>query len=167
MCIRGHKFSIFGTQYGLADPAGKKILAPRNFNEMEKKRNKLYKPEIRKNFKSKMVKARVSLEEFETINDKANNVNLTVSEFLRRRALSENGTAFNPRDLINHFFQYTGAVNKVGVNINQATNYLNYLKIQGKGCEKEIEEFNALFHKYLILMTELNSIMRRELKKIR
>tara|TARA_B100000953_G_C17807804_1_gene354295 strand:- start:150 stop:554 length:405 start_codon:yes stop_codon:yes gene_type:complete len=134
---------------------------------MEKKRKKLYKPAIKKNFKSKMVKARVSIEEFDTIKAKANTVDLTVSEFLRRRVLSESGAAFNPKDLINYFFQYTGAVNKVGVNINQATNYLNFLKIQGKGGEKEVEEFNRLFHRYLILMTELNSIMKRELKKIK
>jgi len=135
--------------------------------EQRKKRKKLYKPEIKKDFKCKIVKARVSLEEFESIKDKANTVNLSVSEFLRRRALSEGSTAFNPKDIIEHFFRYTGAVNKVGVNINQATNYLNYLKNQGRAEAKEVEEFNKLFYKYVLVMTELNGIMKKELKKIK
>lgn len=134
--------------------------------EEKKKRKKLYKDRIKKDFKTKVVKARVSFEELALIKIKAAEVDLTVSDFIRKRALGKEGSSFNPKALIDHFFAYTGSINKVGVNINQATNYINYLKNQGRADAKEIIEFNKLFHTYLQLMTELNLIMKRELKKI-
>lgn len=135
--------------------------------ETKKKRKKLYRKSIEKNFKKKTIQIRVSEDEFLIIKEKAKNADLNISEFLRTKAIRADGAAFNPANLIKHFFNYTGAVNKVGVNINQATNYLNHLKKEGKGSEKELVEFNELFHKLVLLMTDLSSIMRKDLKKLR
>jgi predicted DNA binding CopG/RHH family protein len=133
--------------------------------EEKKKRKKLYRKSIEKGFLKKRFEFRLTESELLELKEKAANVGLNTSEYARKKIMDTKGAVFNPRDLIDHFFQYTGAVNKIGVNINQVTHYLNYLKVQGKGTEKELIEFNRLFHRYLQLMTELNSIMKQELKR--
>lgn len=135
--------------------------------EEKKRTKKLYRKSLEKKFLNKRFEFRLTESELLELKEKASASGLTASEYARKKMMSTNGNAFNPKELIDHFFKYTGAVNKVGVNINQATNYLNYLKIQGRSQTEEVKDFNKLFHKYILVMTELNGIMRKELKKLK
>jgi hypothetical protein len=135
--------------------------------EEKKRRKKLYRKSLEKKFLSKRFEFRLTESELLELKEQASDSGLTASEYARKKMMSTNGNAFNPKELIDHLFKYTGAVNKVGVNINQATNYLNYLKIQGRSQTEEVKEFNKLFHKYILVMTELNGIMKKELKKLK
>ena len=135
--------------------------------EEKKKRKKLYKKSIEKRFLKKRFEFRLSEAELIELKTKAQEAGLNTSTYARKKVMDTKGSVFNPRPLIEHFFNYTGAVNKVGNNINQVTNYINYLKKEGKIDEKAVLEFNQLFYDLVVLMTELNRVMHFELKKLR
>lgn len=136
--------------------------------EEKKRRKKLYRESIKTQHYDAYYQFRLKKEELAELKERAKKVDMKLAEYTRKKLMDEGGAVFNPKELIQHFFNYTGAVNKVGGNINQAANYMNYLKAQGyRGSDKEIKEFNELFHRFILITEELGTIMRKEFTKLK
>ena len=133
----------------------------------EGKRKKFYSEQVRKQFKKKVVRMRVTEEDRNLIQEKADELGMTLTEYMHFKIFRKMDTDANPNKLIRDLMDYAKEVNKVGVNINQSTNYLNFLKNQQKVEPKALKDYGVLLRQFKALIEKQKSEILRECREIR
>ena len=133
----------------------------------EGKRKKFYSEEVRRNFKKEKIEIFIRKEDKEAVRQKAEDMNMSISEYVRYKLLHKMDTDFNPNKLTGDLKDYAKEVNKVGVNINQSTNYLNFLKNQQKVEPKALKDYGVLLRQFKALIEKQKSEIISECRKFR
>lgn len=96
--------------------------------------------------KSRIIKIRVSQEEYDTIQAEAKKFK-SISDFVRRRVLRKGANLINPVELIRVLDEQSRETKYIGNNINQFAKYANQ---RGQMANDEIQkEFNTVFKSYV------------------
>lgn len=132
---------------------------------MMEKENKGTREQNSKNQRTKNVILRLSPAERKNLDENAKETGMTISSYIRKSSISSTPLVINPKELISTMRGLRMEINKVGVNVNQATNYLNYLKNTDGLDEKAISEFLNLWKSYIEVLENLDLEFKNIRKK--
>ena len=132
----------------------------------EKKRKKFYSERTKKQFKKEDLHMRIKAEDKQLLKEKAAELNMTLSDYVYYKVFEKMDTDFNPSQITQVMKDSANEIKKVGVNINQATNYLNFLRGKEKIDTKAVEEFDDLFYDYNRLLEDLKQELINNLRKL-
>ena len=133
----------------------------------KEKRKIFHSDEVKRNFKKEKIDIFIRKEDKQLVKDKAKEMDMSISEYVRYKLLYKMDTDFNPNKLTRDLKDYAKEVNKVGVNINQSTNYLNFLKNQQKVEPKALKDYGVLLRQFKALIEKQRFEILDECRKFR
>ena len=114
------------------------------------------------NNRIRIIKARLTEEEFKQLLDMEKQLNLSRTEIIRSRVLYNSNTVLvNANDLLQVLTQVGTELGRAGNNINQLARHANVLNKQGLISELVIRDFNELFGKYIKSQQEIEKVFRQ------
>jgi hypothetical protein len=130
--------------------------------ERKKRSGRLPKTEGKK---SRFVNVRFTDAEVEQLGRLGNELNLSRTDFIRKRALEGIDIIFiNSTELIASLDRIGRELGYAGNNINQMARHANILQLQGKFNSEIIFEFNRLFELYLVQQQGLEATLRKVIR---
>ena len=127
--------------------------------------NKGTRSQTSKDLKTKNVILRLSPAERKILDEKAEEAGMSISSYIRKSSISSKPVVINPKEFISTMRGLRMEINKVGVNVNQATNYLNYLKNTDRLDDKANSEFLNLWKSYIEVLENLDLEFKNIRKK--
>ena len=119
-------------------------------------------PEKKSVNRIKIIKARLTDEEFNQLLFMEKQLNLSRTEIIRSRVLHDsNAVLVNANDLLQLLTQLGTELGRAGNNINQLARHANVLTKQGLLNESVIREFNELFGQYIKSQHEIEKGVRQ------
>lgn len=119
-------------------------------------------PDKNSNNRIRIIKARLTEEEFKQLLNMENQLNLSRTEIIRSRVLyNSNAVLVNANDLLQVLTQVGTELGRAGNNINQLARHANVLKKQGLINELVVRDFNELFGKYIKSQQEIEKVFRQ------
>ena len=114
------------------------------------------------NNRIRIIKARLTEEEFKQLLDMEKQLNLSRTEIIRSRVLYNSNTVLvNANDLLQVLTQVGTELGRAGNNINQLARHANVLNKQGLISELVIRDFNELFGNYIKSQQEIEKVFRQ------
>lgn len=119
-------------------------------------------PDKNSNNRIRIIKARLTEEEFKQLLNMENQLNLSRTEIIRSRVLyNSNAVLVNANDLLQGLTQVGTELGRAGNNINQLARHANVLNKQGLIGESVVRDFNELFGKYIKSQQEIEKAFRQ------
>ncbi len=114
------------------------------------------------NNRIRIIKARLTDEEFKQLLNMEKQLNLSRTEIIRSRVLyNSNAVLVNANDLLQGLTQAGTELGRAGNNINQLARHANVLNKQGLINESVVRDFNELFGKYIKSQQEIEKVFRQ------
>ena len=136
---------------------------------MDKHKRKPGRPPLLTGKRTRIIKAKLTDDEFEALLhiQKASGLNRT--EVIRRRVLygSSDVTLVNPAELLWALDAIGAELGRAGNNINQLARHANLLNRQGRLTPEVVAEFNRLFNGYIHIQRELDKQIRQLLREMK
>lgn len=129
---------------------------------MKKAIKKVGRPEMTSGKRTKIIKARLTEDEFNQILIIEKSLGITRMELIRTRVLYNSGKVLvNAGELLKQLDTIGAEMGRGGNNINQLARHANILKNEGLLTESVGREFNELFGSYINIQQELEKAMRQ------
>ena len=114
------------------------------------------------NNRIRIIKARLTEEEFKQLLNMEKQLNLSRTEIIRSRVLyNSNAVLVNANDLLQVLTQVGTELGRAGNNINQLARHANVLNKQGLINESVVRDFNELFGNYIKSQQEIEKVFRQ------
>lgn len=136
---------------------------------MDKPRKKPGRPPMLTGKRTRIIKAKLTDDEFETLLHIQKESGLNRTEVIRRRVLygSVAVTLINPAELLLALDAIGAELGRAGNNINQLARHANVLNRQGRLAPEVVTEFNRLFTDYIRIQRELEKNIRQLLRAMK
>ncbi len=119
-------------------------------------------PDKNSNNRIRIIKARLTEEEFKQLLNMEKQLNLSRTEIIRSRVLyNSNAVLVNANDLLQVLTQVGTELGRAGNNINQIARHANVLNKQGLISELVVRDFNELFGNYIKSQQEIEKVFRQ------
>ncbi|WGQ08970.1 plasmid mobilization relaxosome protein MobC [Pedobacter gandavensis] len=129
---------------------------------MKKTTRKIGRPEMTSGKRTKIIKARLTEEEFKTLLKIENQVGTTRMELIRQRVLYHSGSVLvNAQELLKLLDAIGEELGRSGNNINQLARHANVLNKQGMLNAEVASRFNELFTVYIQIQQEIEKAIRQ------
>ncbi|SDL86866.1 hypothetical protein SAMN05421813_10369 [Daejeonella rubra] len=128
---------------------------------MKKAIKKVGRPEMTSGKRTKIIKARLTEDEFNQILIIEKSLGITRMELIRTRVLYNSSKVLvNAGGLLKQLDAIGAEMGRGGNNINQLARHANILKNDGLLTESVVREFNELFGSYITIQQELEKAIR-------
>lgn len=128
---------------------------------MKKTIKKVGRPEMTSGKRTKIIKARLTEDEFNQVLAIEKNLGITRMELIRTRVLYNSSKVLvNAGELLKQLDAIGAEMGRGGNNINQLARHANILKNDGLLTESVVREFSELFGSYITIQQELESAIR-------
>ncbi|MEN5057146.1 plasmid mobilization protein [Sphingobacterium kitahiroshimense] len=135
---------------------------------MKKDKKKVGRPPMLTGKRTRIIKAKLTFEEFQALLEIQKNTGLNRMELIRKRVLHGGSTVtINIKELLGMLDAIGAEMGRAGNNINQLARHANMLNRQGKLNPEIISEFNKLFTAYIRTQQELEKILRHILRAMK
>lgn len=135
---------------------------------MKKAIKKVGRPEMTSGKRTKIIKARLTEEEFKQVLTIEKALGLTRMDLIRARVLHNSSKVLiNAGELLKQLDAIGTEMGRVGNNINQLARHANILNKQGQLTESVAREFNELFRSYIAIQQELEKTIRQILRMMK
>lgn len=132
---------------------------------MKKAIKKVGRPEMTSGKRTKIIKARITEDEFNQVLAIEKNLGITRMELIRTRVLyNSNKVLVNAGELLKQLDAIGAEMGRGGNNINQLARHANILKNEGLLTESVVREFNELFGSYITIQQELEKAIRQVIR---
>lgn len=116
-------------------------------------------------YKSKIVQARVTEEEFRFLHKQATDVGLTMTTLIRNKVLgTQKQQVVNAKDLLQQLDAIGTEIERTGNNINQLARHANALVKHQKSPISTLDDFIPLFQSYIQQQNRLEKHLRKLLR---
>lgn len=118
--------------------------------------------------KTEWVRFRITKKEINQIETHATKLGYknNLSTYFRNRILRKDVITVNPNKLIDELNLLRGELNKIGSNINQITNYCNFLLKNKYTEDVKLDDFKNVIIKYEIKTHQLKEVINKTFDKI-
>lgn len=128
---------------------------------MGKKPQLTGRPRLEKDLRNKVIKARLTEAEFNTVESLVAELGMTATDLVRMRVLKDmDKVAVNAREVLNRLDLIGTEMGRIGNNINQLARHANTMKLKGIVDPEVIREFDSLFEHYIGLQYDLERTLR-------
>lgn len=128
---------------------------------MKKAIKRVGRPEMTSGKRTKIIKARLTEDEFNQILIIEKSLGITRTELIRTRVLYNSSKVLvNAGELLKQLDAIGAEMGRGGNNINQLARHANILKNDGLLTESVVREFNELFGSYITIQQELEKAIR-------
>lgn len=135
---------------------------------MKKATKKVGRPPMLTGKRTRIIKAKLTDEEFTALLQIQKASGLNRMELIRRRVLSKGASmTVNVSELIDALDTIGGELGRAGNNINQLVRHANVLNRQGKLSPHVVTDFNHRFSDYIRTQQELEKILRHILRAMK
>lgn len=136
---------------------------------MDKPRKKAGRPPVLTGKRTRIIKAKLTEDEFKTLLDIQRASGLNRMELIRRRVLNHgaSGTVVNAKELLTTLDGIGAELGRAGNNINQLARHANVLNRQGRLNPEVATEFNRLFTDYIRIQQDLEKALRQLLRAMK
>ncbi len=136
---------------------------------MDKPRKKAGRPPVLTGKRTRIIKAKLTEDEFKTLLDIQRASGLNRMELIRRRVLNHgaSGTVVNAKELLTTLDGIGAELGRAGNNINQLARHANVLNRQGRLNPEAATEFNRLFTDYIRIQQDLEKALRQLLRAMK
>lgn len=135
---------------------------------MTKTTKKVGRPPMLTGKRTRIIKAKLTDEEFEALLEIQKTAGLNRMELIRKRVLHGGSTlTINIKELLGTLDAIGTEMGRAGNNINQLARHANVLNKQGKLNSEIITEFNKLFTAYIRIQQELEKTLRQILRAMK
>lgn len=135
---------------------------------MTKTPKKIGRPPMLTGKRTRIIKAKLTDEEFEALLEIQKETGLNRMELIRKRVLHGGSTVtINIKELIGTLDAIGAEMGRAGNNINQLARHANILNKQGNLTLEVITEFNTLFTAYIRIQQELEKTLRQILRAMK
>ncbi|WP_158826954.1 plasmid mobilization protein [Mucilaginibacter lacusdianchii] len=125
-------------------------------------------PEMLSGKRNKIIKAKLTEEEFQQLLALEKEVGINRTELIRIRVLHQSNKVFlNAKTLLQQLDALGAEMGRSGNNINQLARHANALHHYGNLDETIVREFNLLLRNYLHLRSETEKTLRQIIRLIR
>ena len=129
---------------------------------MKKTTKKVGRPQMTSGKRTKIIKARLTEDEFKALLIIENAVGITRMELIRQRVLYHTGSILvNAQELLKLLDSIGAELGRSGNNINQLARHANVLNKQGMLNANVASQFNELFTDYIQIQQELEKAIRQ------
>lgn len=136
---------------------------------MKKDKKKVGRPPMLTGKRTRIIKAKLTDDEFEALLHIQKESGLNRTEVIRRRVLygSAAVTLINPAELLWSLDGIGAELGRAGNNINQLARHANVLNKQGRLSPQIVAYFNARFSDYISTQQELEKLLRQILREMK
>lgn len=135
------------------------------YKPMKKAIKKVGRPEMTSGKRTKIIKARLTEEEFNQVLTIEKSLGITRMELIRTRVLySSSKVLINAGALLKQLDAIGAEMGRGGNNINQLARHANILNNEGLLTESVAREFNELFRSYITIQQELEKAIRQVIR---
>lgn len=128
---------------------------------MKSNKRKVGRPKMIEGKRTKLIRARLTEDEFKQIQALETSLGITRMELIRTRVLQHsNKVLVNATDLLNQLNILGAELGRSGNNINQLAKHANVLNKQGAMNDSILAEFNILFRYYITTHQNIEVVMR-------
>lgn len=128
---------------------------------MKSNKRKVGRPKMIEGKRTKLIRARLTEDEFKQIQALETSLGITRMELIRTRVLQHsNKVLVNATDLLNQLNILGAELGRSGNNINQLAKHANVLNKQGAMNDSILAEFNILFRYYITTQQNIEVVMR-------
>ncbi|WP_276348954.1 plasmid mobilization relaxosome protein MobC [Daejeonella sp. JGW-45] len=132
---------------------------------MKKATKKVGRPEMASGKRTKIIKARLTEDEFNQILIIEKGLGITRMELIRTRVLyNSNKVLVDAGELLKQLDAIGAEMGRGGNNINQLARHANILNNEGLLTESVAREFNELFRSYINIQRELEKGIRQVIR---
>lgn len=132
---------------------------------MKKATKKVGRPEMTSGKRTKIIKARLTEDEFNQILIIEKSLGITRMELIRTRVLyNSNKVLVDAGELLRQLDAIGAEMGRGGNNINQLARHANILNNEGLLTESVAREFNELFRSYINIQRELEKAIRQVIR---
>lgn len=135
---------------------------------MKKVTKKVGRPPMLTGKRTRIIKAKLTDEEFTALLQIQKDSGLNRMELIRRKVLSKGASmTVNVSELIDALDTIGGELGRAGNNINQLARHANVLNRQGRLSPQVVTDFNHRFSDYIRSQQELEKILRHLLRAMK